>query len=104
MEKTYPLGAVTFGDVWRDPAKPKWDKSVEFRPGTCVFKVHKAAATSGQSHGSKTNQGHQILMTEATSDEVPILKGAPIMQAVLCQAARLAVLHVHVEVANPFSR
>ncbi|KAK3984631.1 hypothetical protein QBC44DRAFT_276908 [Cladorrhinum sp. PSN332] len=56
------MGATVFGDIWRDPSNPKWDKHVVFPLGTCVFKV---------------------LMTEATEDEVACLKNAPTLQAVI---------------------
>ncbi|KAK0616884.1 hypothetical protein B0T14DRAFT_483348 [Immersiella caudata] len=56
------IGATVFGDIWRDPSHPKWDKHVVFPLGTCVFK---------------------ILMTEATEEEVACLKNAPTLQAVI---------------------
>ncbi|KAK4228281.1 hypothetical protein QBC38DRAFT_475295 [Podospora fimiseda] len=56
------MGATVFGDIWRDPSNPKWDKHVAFPLGTCVFK---------------------ILMTEATEEEVACLKNAPTLQAVI---------------------
>ena len=56
------IGASVFGQIWKDPGNPKWDSHVKFPLGTCVFKV---------------------LMTEATEQEVPCLKGAPTLQAVI---------------------
>ncbi len=47
------LGAVTFGDVWRDPAQPQLTRQI-FPNGTVAFK---------------------LLFTEATPEEVPQLKG-----------------------------
>jgi hypothetical protein len=47
------LGAVTFGDVWRDPAQPQLTRGI-FPNGTVTFK---------------------LLFTEATADEVPRLRG-----------------------------
>lgn len=62
-------GATVFGEMWRDPANPKWDKHIVFPLGTCVFKV---------------------LMTEATEQEVRCLKGAPTLNAVIATAESAA--------------
>ncbi|KAF4462444.1 hypothetical protein FALBO_10748 [Fusarium albosuccineum] len=55
------IGAATFGEIWKDPSKPKWE-NVKFQLGTCVFK---------------------ILLTDATNLEVPIMDGSPTMHAVI---------------------
>ncbi|KAF8465998.1 hypothetical protein BDZ91DRAFT_726124 [Kalaharituber pfeilii] len=48
--------------MWKDTSNPKWGRDISFPKGTCVFK---------------------LLFTDATEDEIPILKGAPTMDAVI---------------------
>ncbi|KAG8530262.1 uncharacterized protein KY384_004763 [Bacidia gigantensis] len=54
--------ASVFGQVWKTPSNPQWTKDVKFPEGTCVFK---------------------ILLTDATDEAVPSLKGSPSLPAVI---------------------
>jgi hypothetical protein len=56
-------GAVTFGAAWADPNKPAWNDNLKFHGGTCVFK---------------------LLLTTATDEQVPTMKGSPTWPAVIC--------------------
>ncbi|KAG8897397.1 hypothetical protein FRC01_011354, partial [Tulasnella sp. 417] len=56
-------GASVFGGVWADPSQPVWNDNLKFPPGSAVFK---------------------LLLTTATDDEVPTMKGSPAWPAVIC--------------------
>ncbi|KAL7903776.1 hypothetical protein GGI35DRAFT_491568 [Trichoderma velutinum] len=60
-------GASVFGRVWSDPAAPSWDKDVKFPEGSCTFK---------------------ILLTDATDDEVPTMRGSPFLDAVIAKSVK----------------
>jgi hypothetical protein len=53
--------ASVFGLVWKDPNNPTWDQNVLFPLGSIVFK---------------------LIMTNASDQKLPIMKGAPIWSAV----------------------
>jgi hypothetical protein len=55
------IGATVFGEMWKDPNDPKWEKDIAFPPGTAVFK---------------------LLFTNATNDELPNMVGSPTWKAV----------------------
>lgn len=47
--------------MWKDPSDPQWTEDIHFPMGTMVYK---------------------IIFSNATDDELPILKGAPAWEAV----------------------
>ena len=55
--------------MWQDRGQPNWDSHISFPLVTCVFK---------------------ILLTEATEQEVPSLKGAPTLEAVIATVESVA--------------
>ncbi|KAF8299954.1 hypothetical protein DL93DRAFT_2122332 [Clavulina sp. PMI_390] len=63
-------GAVTFGQAWANPNAPVWNTDLKFHPGTCVFK---------------------LLLTTASDEQVPTMKGAPEWRAVISPQPNPAV-------------
>ncbi|EIN12200.1 hypothetical protein PUNSTDRAFT_124197 [Punctularia strigosozonata HHB-11173 SS5] len=57
-------GATLFAKVWKDPNNPQWNDHLKFPHGTMVYKM---------------------LFTNATEEEVPLLKGAPTWDAMIVE-------------------
>ncbi|KAG9081994.1 hypothetical protein FRC07_014356, partial [Ceratobasidium sp. 392] len=56
--------ASVYGQMWKDPNNPSWEKDVQFPEGSVVFKV---------------------LMTDASDKDLPTQRGSPTWSAVISQ-------------------
>ncbi|KAJ9109363.1 hypothetical protein QFC21_000693 [Naganishia friedmannii] len=76
-------GASVFGQMWKDPNEPNWNNDIVFPLGTVSFKLTLALLAC--------LHDYQVMMTTATDEQVPTMKGSPGFQAAIAQQSNAAV-------------